>query len=286
MVRYSLRRRPSGPPQPSPLDNGVAIVTGAASGIGKETALALHRRGCTVAVLDVNLDGAAEVVAEIEREGGRARAWLGDVRDRDQLRQVAAEVDEDLGPATVVVNNAGVGITSYFQDATLEDWDWIRSINLDGVINGCEIFGRPMLEREFGHVVNIASGLGYLTHATEIHYCTTKAAVLMFSKCLRSDWIRRGVGVSVICPGIINTPIIEATRRYGVQDDDEKRDNVDKLFARGHHPAKVADAIIDAIDDNDDVVPVGWEAKMIRAGTRLLPDSAQIRLARADARLP
>jgi short-subunit dehydrogenase len=135
-------------------------------------------------------------------------------------------------------------------------------VNLDGVVHTCHAFGRPMVERGRGHVAVVSSGLGYTPRATESAYVTTKAAALALARCLRADWRSRGVGVSAICPGVIDTPIIDHTRFRGEQADPKRRERTKKVFRRGHPPEKVAAAIIDAIERDRAVVPVGWEARL------------------------
>jgi 2-hydroxycyclohexanecarboxyl-CoA dehydrogenase len=207
---------------------------------------------------------AAERTAAECREAGSAIAGARrvDVADRPAMEGLAAEVHGTHGPLDVLVNNAGVGLTGRFTDTSLDDWAWIRSINLDGVVHGCALFGPPMLERGRGHVVNVASALGYVATTTEPEYVTTKAGVLALSQCLRADWRREGVGVSTICPGVIDTPIItERTRFRGDQASARKRRRMERVFQRGHQPEQVAAAIVEAIEHDRAVIPVGWEAR-------------------------
>src|SRR5690606_37610865 len=180
----------------------------------------------------------------------------------------------------VLVNNAGVGMSGGLAEMTLDDWEWIRSINLDGVVNGCHAFGPAMLAEGRGHVVNMSSGLGYVMQASEVAYCTTKAAVLALSRCLRADWQRRGVGVSAVCPGVINTPILTGSRFVGDMGTDRARALASRLFARGHSPDVVADAVLRAIDRDKAVVPAGWEAHLGWYANRLLPLAVTDRAAR------
>src|SRR5204863_3087336 len=137
------------------------------------------------------------------------------------------------------------------------------SINLMGAIHMCHAFGPRMVERGRGHVINVSSGLGYTPTGTEPGYGTTKAAVLAFSRSLRADWHRSGVGVSAICPGVINTPIISHTRFRGEQAEPERVEQAKRLFSkRGHPPELVAKAVLHAVRENKSVVPVGFEARL------------------------
>ena len=236
----------------------LALVTGAGSGIGRATALALAERGARVLCADIDLASAEKTAAACEERGApSASAHQVDVSDRAVLEALAAEV----GPVDVLVNNAGVGMSGRFNDMSLRDWEWIRGVNLDGVVNGCAAFAPGMVAAGRGHVVNVSSGLGYTPTATEPAYVTTKAAVLALSQCLRADFAKDGIGVSAICPGVINTPIIDSTRFLGEAADPKRRARTVKVFRRGHKPEQVAAAIVDAIERNRAVVPVGVEAK-------------------------
>jgi 2-hydroxycyclohexanecarboxyl-CoA dehydrogenase len=261
--------------------NALVLITGAGSGIGAATAHAFARRGARVLAVDVN-DAAAKKTASDCYESGAAEAaaLACDVGDWDQMRQLASDIGDRFGPLDVLVNNAGVGMTGRFTHMSVEDWRWIRDVNLDGVVHGCLAFGPPMVERGSGHVVNMSSGLGYTPRANEPAYVTTKAAVLALSRCLRADWSAHGVGVSAVCPGVINTPIISSTRVLG-PDADRIRARATRLFRRGHSPADVAEAVVHAVTANRAVVTVGWEAKIGWALHRYLPVPLQQRLARA-----
>lgn len=263
--------------------SSVAVVTGAGSGIGAATARLLARRGVAVALLDIDGD-AAKTVADSLPAARTANHQVHqvDVTDLAALHEVAAAVNSELGPITIAVNNAGVGMSSRFADTSPEDWEWIRSINLDGVVNGCRAFGLPMLDAGRGHVVNLSSGLAYSVRPTEPFYSATKAAVLSLSRSLRADWSRHGVGVSAICPGVINTPIYANTRVRGTQADPAVRARTQRLFSRGHRPEKVADAIVDAIEHNRSVVPVGWESRLAWALDGILPTALVDAVARRE----
>jgi len=263
------------------LTGATVLVTGAGSGIGRATALAFAERGATVLCADIDLASAEKTAAACEERGApAATAHRVDVSDRAALEALAAEV----GPVDILVNNAGVGMSGRFNDMSQRDWEWIRGVNLDGVVNGCAAFTPGMVAAGRGHVVNVSSGLGYTPTATEPAYVTTKAAVLALSQCLRADFAKDGIGVTAICPGVINTPIIDSTRFLGEAADPKRRERTAKVFRRGHKPEQVAAAIVDAVERNRAVVPVGFEAKAGWWLHRFAPIAAQQFVARRGLR--
>ncbi|MBV8304858.1 MAG: SDR family NAD(P)-dependent oxidoreductase [Acidimicrobiia bacterium] len=244
------------------LPGSVVLVTGAGSGIGRATALAFAGAGARVLSVDIDRAAAEKTAAECAERGVESVGYQVDVADCIAVAALADTVHSEHGPLDILVNNAGVGMSARFLDMTLEDWDWIVSINLMGAIYMCKAFGPSMVDRGRGHVVNISSGLGYTPTATEPGYGTTKAAVLAFSRSLRADWQGRGVGVSAICPGVINTPIISHTRFRGDQAAPDRVERVTHLFSkRGHPPEVVAAAVLAAVRENKSVVPVGAESR-------------------------
>lgn len=255
-----------------------ALITGAGSGIGRATALRLARAGAVVVAVDIDATS-AEATARECVGGGQPAFYECDVSDRAAVEDLAARVEDEVGAVDLLVNNAGVGLVGAFLDATLQDWDWLRGINLDGVAYGCHAFGSRMVKRGRGHVVNVSSGSAYVPYINLAAYCAAKAGVLMLSECLRADWSRAGVGVSVICPGVINTPIAGSARMVGPIAD--RRDAAVRLLRRGRSPDAVAKAIIDAVERNRGVVPVGIESSVAYRVLRFAPRRAQDALARA-----
>lgn len=265
------------------LTGATVLVTGAGSGIGEATSLAFARAGSRVLCVDIDLPAAEKVAGACGELGAEVSAYQVDVADRAAMFELAATVHRDHGPLDVLVNNAGVGMSGRFLDTHLDDWDWIVSINLLGVVHGCHAFGGAMVDRGRGHVVNVSSGLGYTPRATEPAYVTTKAAVLSLSRCLRADWSSRGVGVTAVCPGVIDTPIIRSTRFRGERADAANVSRAERLFSRlGHPPEMVASAVVEAVRNNRAVVPVGIEARVGWALHRIIPVWLADRMARSS----
>jgi NAD(P)-dependent dehydrogenase (short-subunit alcohol dehydrogenase family) len=236
-----------------------SLVTGAASGIGMETALELARRGSNLAICD--LDEARLATAE-ERLRGFGRQVITarvDVADRGDMQAFAARVHGEIGAVDILMNNAGVGLGGGFLHTSLEDWDWIVGINLKGVVHGCHFFLPPMVERRRGHVVNVASMAAYTASEALSAYCTTKFAVLGLSEALREELAPHGIGVTAICPGIINTPITESSRLVGPIRE-MRGQMVDLYRRRNYGPERVAENILRAVQRNRAVAPISPEA--------------------------
>ncbi|MEA2170181.1 MAG: 2-hydroxycyclohexanecarboxyl-CoA dehydrogenase [Solirubrobacteraceae bacterium] len=252
------------------------VITGAGSGIGAATAARFDAAGAHVVAVDINGDS-AQATADACASGV---AYVCDVADAAAVGALADTIEADHGPVDVLVNNAGVGIAGPFLDSSLEDWKWLRSINLDGVAHGCYAFGPRMVERGHGHVVNVASGAAYIPNRHMAAYCATKAAVVSLSQCLRADWRGQGVGVSVVCPGVIDTPIAAATRYRGRTAARQAR--AERALGMGHSPDLVGRTIVDCVKRNRDVVPVGLESTIAYKLLRGAPQPIQGLIARVD----
>ena len=253
--------------------NKTALVTGAASGIGRATAIAFAREGATLVICDVDKARLEETAIEARGLGQNVMARVVDVADRNAMRSFSEEVHKEH-VIDVLVNNAGVALGGGVLDTSLEDWDWILGINLNGVIYGCHYFVPKMVERKSGYVVNVSSVAGYLGTGLLAAYCTTKFGVLGLSESLREELHPHGVGVATICPGVINTPIVQAMRMRGRHMTNDTR-NRSQAFAlkRNYGPERVAAAIIDAVVHRKHVVPVTPEARAIYWMKRFAPQT-------------
>ncbi|WP_436737732.1 SDR family oxidoreductase [Streptomyces sp. BBFR102] len=278
--RGSARRRTASARYAERFAGQLILVTGAAGGIGRATTLAFAAAGARVIVADRDGAGAAGT-ARAALAAGAPRAWAEtvDVGDEQAMEKFAAKVAAEYGTVDVLVNNAGVGLFGPLLDTTPEDWRRVLDVNLWGVIHGCRLFGRQMAERnQGGHIVNLASAAAYLPSKTLPAYSTSKAAVLTLSESLRAELAPRSIGVTAVCPGIVNTGITRTARFAGASENQEarRRRRATKLYAmRNFPPEKVADAILRAVLDNGAVVPVTPEARVSRLLARLSPKGAR-----------
>jgi NAD(P)-dependent dehydrogenase (short-subunit alcohol dehydrogenase family) len=246
----------------SDLNGKTALVTGAGSGIGKATALACARRGARVVICDVNESGLAETEAAIRAQGRAALARRVDVANRQEMQAFAEAVHAEIEAVDILVNNAGVAVGGRFVHTPLEDWDWIVGINLMGVVHGCHFFIPRMLAHgRRGHVVNVSSAAGYAANAALAAYVATKFAVLGLSEALREELAGHHIGVTAVCPGVINTPITRVARMRGPDATPEVRAQMIRVYERRNYtPERVAENILRAIQRNRAVAPISPEA--------------------------
>jgi NAD(P)-dependent dehydrogenase (short-subunit alcohol dehydrogenase family) len=199
--------------------DAVAVVTGGASGIGRATALELARRGADVVVADLHEPRMEEVRAEVEGMGRRALAVRCDVSQNADVERLRDETLAAMGRVDIVMNNAGVAMLGPAEGLSMEEWDWILQINLGGAIRGVRAFLPHILERGSGHVVNTASVAGLFAYSWDHPaYITAKFGVVGLTESLALYLRPLGVGVSLLCPGLVNSNMGETARAGGTDD--------------------------------------------------------------------
>lgn len=207
-----------------PLQGQVALVTGASRGLGRGFAAALADAGAAVALMSRSLADCQVVEAELAALGARAVSVEADVTDRDALEGARQRIEQTLGPVDILVNNAGVAIHGDALDVSPEAWRQVIAVNLDGVWNCSQIFGRGMVERRRGSIITIGSMSGNIVNRPQNQpaYNASKAAVHHLSRSLAAEWAPYGVRVNVIAPGYVKTdmsPVDDpALRRWWVED--------------------------------------------------------------------
>jgi NAD(P)-dependent dehydrogenase (short-subunit alcohol dehydrogenase family) len=191
------------------LDQQTALVTGAASGIGRSIAVGLAAAGADVACFDLSGSALDEVCAQIERQGRRALAVSGDVTDAATLTEAVQNTQGSLGPLSLAVNSAGIANGAPAEEMPLDQWQRLIDINVTGVFLSCQAEGRAMLQNGRGSIVNIASMSGSIVNRglLQTHYNASKAAVIQLSRSLAMEWCQRGIRVNAISPGYTATPM-------------------------------------------------------------------------------
>jgi NAD(P)-dependent dehydrogenase (short-subunit alcohol dehydrogenase family) len=242
------------------LKNKVAVVTGAASGIGRAMAERFARAGMRLVLADVEEKPLAETREALSQGGADTIAVLTDVSQWDQVEALARRSFEAFGAVHVVCNNAGIAAGGMTWDVSLADWEWVLGVNLRGVIHGVRAFVPKMIEQGEGHVVNTASIAGLVTAPGMGAYCASKHAVVALSECLHHD-LRLAAGgtvkVSVVCPAWVKTNIADADRNRppSLQRNTAGRSEQEKVLeglvrtavAGGIPPAEVAEQVLAAI---------------------------------------
>lgn len=263
-----------------PFEGALVVVTGAGSGIGRATALAFAERGAEVVAADLDLATAQRTAGLAGLAGPAAHAVQVDVSDVTAMEDFAKSVLHEHGVPDVVVNNAGIGMAGSFLDHSVDDWSELLDVNLWGVIHGSRLFAAQMAERgQGGHIVNTSSAAAFAPSRALPAYATSKAAVLMLSQCLRAELKGRGIGVSAICPGVVNTGITRTFRFVGVDDgaQERSRERATRAYARrGFGPEGVAERIVAAVRDDRALVPVTPEARLGYLVSRVSPGAMRL----------
>jgi NAD(P)-dependent dehydrogenase (short-subunit alcohol dehydrogenase family) len=252
----------------------VVVVTGAARGIGRATALCFAAERAKLALCDIDAAGLSETEAACRTAGVETLAQVVDVGDAGAVASFAERVERELGETLCLVNNAGVGVSGGFFATEPEDWEWLLRVNLWGAIHCVRSFAPAMRRRKAGRIVNVASASGYCNLPQLAAYGTTKYALIGLSEALRAELLPDGVKVSVVCPGFVMNGMLERARIRGVADAEAERDRLRQFYQeRGHTPEIVARAIVLAAESGRALVPVTSEAVLLYWLKRLAPSA-------------
>ena len=251
----------------------VAVVTGAGSGIGRALTLALTDNGAHVAASDIDEQGLAKTQAACRP--GKVTTYQVDVADRQAVLAYAEDVRRDLGPASMVFNNAGVDLMASVADMSWTDFDWLIGINIGGVVNGTKAFLPQLIEsgsrKQPARLVNLSSAFGLMAVPYQGAYSTSKFAVRGFTEALRQEMImeRRPVTVHCVHPGVIRTNFGASMR---VAETESKPEEVKKYFDRAAltTPEKAAQVILHGADKNRARILIGPDGRVMAALPRLL----------------
>lgn len=251
------------------LGGKVAVVTGAASGIGRATAEALSRKGCRLALVDIDAVG---LEATRERIGGSASVHVVDVADPAAMRSLPDVVVGRHRTIDVLVNNAGVNVSASLDDHSTDDLEWIIGVNLWGVIYGCKFFTPYLAKQDVAHIVNVSSLYGLAGVPHQASYCASKFAVRGLSESLRIELRGKGIGVTCAYPAGIASDIVRNARFPGAEA--ACRDKAIKRHDRLMSADYAARAIVKAIEDNRARVLIAPQTHVIDTLVRWFPNAS------------
>ena len=254
----------------------VAVVTGAASGIGRALAVRLAVEGAQLAICDVNkpeLEETAQLALKLAAKPGvKISTHVVDVSDRERMQSFVGEVLAEHGRAHLVINNAGVGLGGTVEELSIEDYEWLLGVNLWGVIYGTKMFLPVLRQQPRGHIVNISSVFGIVAPPGHSAYATSKFAVRGFTESLRHELKGSNITISSVHPGGIRTNIAHNARAGAGADPSVKEreiqffDKVSKTL-----PETAADVIVRGVLNDKEKILIGSDAWMIDKIQRLMP---------------
>ncbi len=248
--------------------NKIAIITGAASGIGRALGEELARREAVVVLADVNRQLLDEVAASMANSGYRPEAVPVDVSDHDAVSKLVTDTVARHGRLDYMFNNAGIAVGGEVRDCAIDDWRNVLDVNLHGVINGIDAAYPIMVRQGFGHIVNTASIEGLIPFPGTVSYAASKYGVVGLSNSLRIEGADLGVKVSVVCPGYIKTAIFHTSKLIKIDREKMLASLPERL---GITPEECAAAIIRGVERNQAIIVVTWFAKVLWALHRISP---------------
>ncbi|MGQ9426563.1 SDR family NAD(P)-dependent oxidoreductase [Gilvimarinus sp. F26214L] len=254
------------------LKGRTVVITGAGSGIGRGLASVLSRRGCKVAISDIDEAGLAQTAGSLE---GECFSEVVDVSDRAAVFAHAERVRQRLGPVDVVINNAGVDVSHPFGEHSLEDFEWLMNINFWGVVYGTKAYLPDMLARNSGTIVNVSSIFGVVGWPSQSSYCAAKFAVRGFTESLRHELDGTGVKTLLVHPGAVATNIVRNARFYMDENGGRDKNKIVSEFAKiaKTTPEQAAETIVAALEAGQERVLPGDGARLLDWLQRLAPVS-------------
>lgn len=250
----------------------VAVVTGAAGGIGRAVSVALAREGCHLAISDVNEEALEQTAELIRAEGRRVCTHRVDVGDKQRLEAYAQEVMGEYGQVNILINNAGVAVGAKFEGHSMEDFEWIVNINLWGTIYGCHYFLPHLKAADEAHIVNLSSVFGIVGIPVQSSYCTTKFGVRGFTESLWTEMQNTNVGVTAVYPGGVKTDIARSAR---VADAETRAKGEAMIENARTTPEHCAQLIVKAIKKKMMRLLVGSDAHILDWLKRAMPTATQ-----------
>ncbi|MBN2027892.1 MAG: SDR family NAD(P)-dependent oxidoreductase [Actinobacteria bacterium] len=250
-------------------------ITGAASGLGRAFAQAWAASGSRVGIMDIDMEGAGETLRLVEKAGTSGKVLRCDVRNCDEVEAAADHLFDLWGGVDVLVNNAGVGGGGAVGEIPLRDWETVIGIDLWGVINGCQAFIPRMKERGGGHIVNVSSLAGLISAPRFAPYNASKAAVVALTQTLKTELASSRIGVTVVCPPVVKTDILENTLRMAGEIDYDIAGEMELLkMAMGASritPEDIAAMTLKAVERNRLYVIPGLPLRLSWLSARLAP---------------
>ncbi len=252
----------------------VAVVTGAGSGIGRALALKLASEGCHLAISDVKEDTLAETMNMLSSSGVKVLDTVLDVSDKKAMQKYPEKVIDFFGKVNLVINNAGVGLSATVEEESIEDIEWMMSINFWGVVYGTKFFLPHLRKVDEAHIANVSSVFGMIGVPTQSAYNAAKFAVRGFTESLKYELKDTSIGVSCIHPGGIRTNIA-ASARYKTQWQGQSHSQAAQQFQQIARttPDEAAEVIMKGIRKKDDRILIGLDAHLIDWVQRALPEN-------------
>ncbi|HET9160289.1 MAG TPA: SDR family NAD(P)-dependent oxidoreductase [Caulobacteraceae bacterium] len=269
--------------QPFPMKGAVAVVTGAASGIGAALSPALAAKGCDLAICDLNDVGLQRTAEACRAAGVKVSTHILDVANAQACADLPAEVIAEHGKVSILVNNAGVALFGRFDEMTLDDFEWVMSINFFGVVRLTKAFLPHLNEQAAAHIANISSIFGVIAPPGQTAYCASKFGVRGFSESLRHELAGSNVTLTVIHPGGVATNIANSARvaqnAVMTEDPETRRERLARFLSKP--PAEAAADIVRAIETRAPKLLIGQDARRMELLQRLFPVTYWPKMARS-----